>query len=423
MKYLLICCLSAQLALTAQPNMIPNSDFESTAQTPACVNSHGPNFNAMVNNWKTKSFHTSYIVSSLCFGPLACNSTGQGSWAMIRSHIPLLFPCSNRELGEVGVALLNGATFPTGVPLVIRYKINRVGGTNNAPSPSCIGTITNHHLRIFGSVNGPLNWQDNNNTVEEIFNANFQAAGVQSSCGWELIERNFTLSTSGLTTLAFLAQEGGFYIDDVEVFPQCSNSYLIQNQNYGANDAYDPGAVNGGNFKEMAGTNLTAGDNVGAPGPTGPVLVGDNFGQNSKIIYTAQSNITLKQGFSAFLGSDFHAVLDAACPNNITSRSAFKPNPVGNFEELVGKNHRIVDQDFVAGIDLKVYPNPTAGDLLVELPADGNLEIRNLLGQLIYSAQLTSGKHQLTIADAKAGIYMLNYKSGTNDRTMKIVKH
>jgi hypothetical protein len=68
-----------------------------------------------------------------------------------------------------------------------------------------------------------------------------------------------------------------------------------------------------------------------------------------------------------------------------------------------------------AGMDVRVYPNPNAGEFMVELKevaAGGAMvEVVNGLGQVVYQKQLDqAGQHAVQLGDIAAGVYMLHVK-------------
>ena len=87
----------------------------------------------------------------------------------------------------------------------------------------------------------------------------------------------------------------------------------------------------------------------------------------------------------------------------------------------------------VASVDLqnavKIFPNPNSGEFNVELnsaiSSDYTIELRNLLGQIIYNEELKSfsGKYTKRF-DVKAygvGLYMINVHSNDKQLLRKIV--
>jgi len=56
---------------------------------------------------------------------------------------------------------------------------------------------------------------------------------------------------------------------------------------------------------------------------------------------------------------------------------------------------------------LRLFPNPSAGDVSVHLPSTLSLELRNAQGQLLWRQQLPAGHQQLSLAPVPSGVYWL----------------
>lgn len=390
MRYFIIMLVFGFIG-NAQNNIIPNPGFEATNPvTTNCIFNNVAQFNSVVNNWKQdKNCHdfcvcpcsqTDFINLANCAAIPSCDHTGTQRFVWLTTEI-LSNNCSNRRRDNVGVALENGEHFPVEQTFVIRYKYVRTGGlVENGANTTC-GETTFNHLRVFASQNGPLNWRDNSNIVEELFSANLQSEGKDETCLWKSVQRTFQITTQGMTTLAFLVESGGFFLDDVEVFPLCDDNYLIQNKDYSLFfNTYAPFNVEGNNLKEEAGAILTAGSSVGLGNVLGPVTIGSSAGENTRVVYTAQSTINLRDGFKVFAGATFGAKLDPACPNNITGKVGLTPNRVGFVSELIGDD--ISDDEIDHSESLMIYPNPISSILHIDnYPKDCSVSIYDLLGK------------------------------------------
>ena len=80
---------------------------------------------------------------------------------------------------------------------------------------------------------------------------------------------------------------------------------------------------------------------------------------------------------------------------------------------------------------VKVYPNPTNGELTInyDLSTDQDVEIlvRDLSGKLLYRKQIAGvegeNEGQLNLSTYTKGLYLLQLKSGERNVTRKVVKH
>jgi len=78
----------------------------------------------------------------------------------------------------------------------------------------------------------------------------------------------------------------------------------------------------------------------------------------------------------------------------------------------VGSNEEIIN----------VYPNPTNGQFTVLLPREAKLIVTDLVGKLIYQADLNEGKHNLDLSESANGIYFVRVEYGNITRSVKLIK-
>lgn len=69
-----------------------------------------------------------------------------------------------------------------------------------------------------------------------------------------------------------------------------------------------------------------------------------------------------------------------------------------------------------------VYPNPNAGQFVVETSSVVTMIISNSLGQIISSQQIQEGKTPVQLNDQAKGIYFVQLKNGTSSKIIKVVK-
>ncbi len=68
------------------------------------------------------------------------------------------------------------------------------------------------------------------------------------------------------------------------------------------------------------------------------------------------------------------------------------------------------------------YPNPSKGNLTLELEQNATIEVFNQTGQLIKQVQTTSGIHTWNIADWTNGVYLIRVSTENNSVVKKVIK-
>jgi hypothetical protein len=72
--------------------------------------------------------------------------------------------------------------------------------------------------------------------------------------------------------------------------------------------------------------------------------------------------------------------------------------------------------------NLKIYPNPTTGVFTIEINTSTEISVTNILGEIILSEKLFSGKQAINIQNQPPGIYFINVVSNKNQQTVKLIK-
>ena len=71
---------------------------------------------------------------------------------------------------------------------------------------------------------------------------------------------------------------------------------------------------------------------------------------------------------------------------------------------------------------IKLYPNPTANIINLELDSDNEIIIINAIGQIVYSCRLSAGNHKIDMGDFAKGIYSVKLANTANSKNFKIIK-
>lgn len=93
----------------------------------------------------------------------------------------------------------------------------------------------------------------------------------------------------------------------------------------------------------------------------------------------------------------------------------------GGFWDGVANVSGVVD--IVVGMDeetfpgLRIYPNPAADFIVVEIRENARLTITNMLGNTVLNQDLTAGHHTINISNLKSGLFHMQVSS--NDRTAR----
>lgn len=73
--------------------------------------------------------------------------------------------------------------------------------------------------------------------------------------------------------------------------------------------------------------------------------------------------------------------------------------------------------------ETSLYPNPNKGSFTVKVTEPTTVKIINIIGQTVYTSELTEGENAVSINDQVTGIYFVQLKQGNQVKTVRIVKN
>ena len=122
------------------------------------------------------------------------------------------------------------------------------------------------------------------------------------------------------------------------------------------------------------------------------------------INFQAGNSITLKQGFHAMVGSDFHAII-GDCTNDVMQNINFPNSVILRNDEIYSK---IISP-------FKIYPNPTTDIIYIEriekINSDFKVELYDLMGRQVDYWNFSDEKESINVSGLKEGIYFLKLDS------------
>ncbi|MFH1005695.1 MAG: T9SS type A sorting domain-containing protein [Bacteroidota bacterium] len=155
----------------------------------------------------------------------------------------------------------------------------------------------------------------------------------------------------------------------------------------------------------------------------------------SDITFRAGEKVTLKDGFSAKMGSKFRAYTDTMCKvcanaMRYASNSNAKLEPVTN--SVSSAEHKYVNLPNQLS-DIVITPNPMSGLFTLQIPTSFLIMERNSnekscelfiyssLGQLIRHQTLTSPSTKIDLSSQPNGIYFIHIKTEQESFTQKLI--
>lgn len=97
------------------------------------------------------------------------------------------------------------------------------------------------------------------------------------------------------------------------------------------------------------------------------------------------------------------------------------------FEQSQSKSQIVAYSDMLDEKEIKIYPNPTEGELRVEIfnelkKTEGIVTVHGNNGAMIYTTPIINGSASLDISSCPNGLYILHVKIGDCVSSWKIIK-
>lgn len=97
------------------------------------------------------------------------------------------------------------------------------------------------------------------------------------------------------------------------------------------------------------------------------------------------------------------------------------------FEQTQSKSQVVAYSDMLDEKEIKIYPNPTEGELRVEIfnelkKTEGIVTVHGNNGAMIYTTPIINGFASLDISSCPNGLYILHVKIGDCVSSWKIIK-
>ena len=97
------------------------------------------------------------------------------------------------------------------------------------------------------------------------------------------------------------------------------------------------------------------------------------------------------------------------------------------FEQSQSKSQVVASSDMLDEKEIKIYPNPTEGELRVEIfnelkKTEGIVTVHGNNGAMIYTTPIINGSASLDISSCPNGLYILHVKIGDCVSSWKIIK-
>ncbi len=103
------------------------------------------------------------------------------------------------------------------------------------------------------------------------------------------------------------------------------------------------------------------------------------------------------------------------------------PNLVFTVDSLGVISGTVTYTTLITGMDelvsvIRIFPNPAADVLFLELPQNASVRITDMQGKLMLQQNYSNGNHQIDISGLKSGLYTVETISGNSVQKQKIIK-
>lgn len=163
------------------------------------------------------------------------------------------------------------------------------------------------------------------------------------------------------------------------------------------------------------------------------IEVGFANGYNTNGAILSQSSVNSSNGFSPNFKTHTATITSSnAGQKNLSLKLVWNNSPnqettyyIRNIKICEKNNSSKFTEDIsdiqVVENDIKVYPNPSSGLFNITLPANSNLKIYNVNGQLVKETENPSVSNVIDLQSSPKGIYLIKISNNGNDFYRKII--
>ncbi|MBI4944800.1 MAG: T9SS type A sorting domain-containing protein, partial [Bacteroidetes bacterium] len=150
---------------------------------------------------------------------------------------------------------------------------------------------------------------------------------------------------------------------------------------------------------------------------------------SGKAILHAGAEIDFMPGTEVTYGSELDAYIQPySCSNNI-ARMAYQANDdaAGEDNFVTTANRQPLETPDIKKkeCNIKVYPNPTTGRLVIEIDSDdlnSDVILSDLAGKALFKTHISdSGRFEINLDRQNNGIYLLDVRNGKKREVFKII--
>lgn len=192
-----------------------------------------------------------------------------------------------------------------------------------------------------------------------------------------------------------------FIID--EITNNYGHSCAMQNKSVSGN------VLSGESIIEKGSENLLASDYVIESG--------------ANVVFTSNNSITLKAGFTAKAGSNFHAYISECEAKSCDWESIASINKNVSLLNVEYDSPNIIDQTIYQineKNDIVIFPNPNKGVFSIDLKNEyTQISIINSLGIVVFRDVLNYGSNTVSLGNVLPGVYYIVFEINRNEKVFK----